>query len=54
LTISDSIFSANSKPYSKRLSPMNQGPRGDFLMKKTDGRKSRDTVPLSWFARMGW
>jgi hypothetical protein len=25
---------------------MNQGPRGDCLMKKTEGRKSRDTVPL--------
>jgi hypothetical protein len=26
---------------------MNKGPRGDCLMKKTEGRKSRDTVPLS-------
>jgi hypothetical protein len=26
---------------------MNQGPRGDCLMKKTEGRKSRDTVPLN-------
>jgi hypothetical protein len=25
---------------------MNQGPKGDCLMKKTEGRKSRDTVPL--------
>jgi hypothetical protein len=25
---------------------MNQGPSGDCLMKKTEGRKSRDTVPL--------
>jgi hypothetical protein len=25
---------------------VNQGPRGDCLMKKTEGRKSRDTVPL--------
>jgi hypothetical protein len=25
---------------------MNQGPRGDCFMKKTKGRKSRDTVPL--------
>jgi hypothetical protein len=32
--------------YAKRLQPMNQGPRGDCLMKKTEGRKSRDTVPL--------
>jgi hypothetical protein len=23
-----------------------QGPRGDCLMKKSEGRKSRDTVPL--------
>jgi hypothetical protein len=29
-----SIFSANSKPYSKQLLLMNQGPRGDCLMKK--------------------
>jgi hypothetical protein len=40
------IFSANSKPYSKQLWPMNHGPRGDCLMKKTEGQKSRDTVPL--------
>jgi hypothetical protein len=26
---------------------VNQGPRGNCLMKKTEGRKSRDTVPLS-------
>jgi hypothetical protein len=26
---------------------MNQGPRGYCLMKKTEGRKSRDTVPLT-------
>jgi hypothetical protein len=25
---------------------LNQGPRTDVLMKKTQGRKSRDTVPL--------
>jgi hypothetical protein len=25
---------------------VNQGPRGECLMKKTEGRKSRDTVPL--------
>jgi hypothetical protein len=25
---------------------VNQGPMGDCLMKKTEGRKSRDTVPL--------
>jgi hypothetical protein len=28
------------------LEPVNQGPRWDCLMKKTRGRKSRDTVPL--------
>jgi hypothetical protein len=26
---------------------MNQGPRLDCLMKQTEGRKSRDTVPLT-------
>jgi hypothetical protein len=26
---------------------MNQGPSGDYLMKKLEGRKSRDTVRLS-------
>jgi hypothetical protein len=26
---------------------VNQGPRRDCLMKKTRGRKSRDTVPLN-------
>jgi hypothetical protein len=25
---------------------INQGPRGDWLTKKTEGRKSRDTAPL--------
>jgi hypothetical protein len=30
---------------------MNQGPRGDCLMKKTEGRKSRDTVPLVAFCK---
>jgi hypothetical protein len=28
---------------------VNQGPRGDCLMKITEGQKSRDTVPLSLF-----
>jgi hypothetical protein len=41
-----SIFSAKTKPYAKRLYAVNQGPRRDCLMKKTEGRKSRDTVPL--------
>jgi hypothetical protein len=27
---------------------MNQGPRDDCLIKKTEGRKSRDTVPLMY------
>jgi hypothetical protein len=31
----------------KGFSPLNQGPRTDVLMNKTEGRKSRDTVPLS-------
>jgi hypothetical protein len=26
---------------------VNHGPRGDCLMKKIEGRKSRDTVPLN-------
>jgi hypothetical protein len=26
---------------------MNQGPRGDCLMEKNEGRKSHDTVPLN-------
>jgi hypothetical protein len=33
LTISDSNIPPNPKPYSKRLSPVNQGPKGDWLMK---------------------
>jgi hypothetical protein len=35
---------------------VNQGPRGDGLTKKTEGRKSRATVPLrchvSWFVQI--
>jgi hypothetical protein len=42
-----SNFLANSKPYSKRLLPVNQGLRGDSLMGKSEGRKSRDTAHLS-------
>jgi hypothetical protein len=30
---------------------MNQGTQGYSLMKKTEGQKSRDTVPLSEFAK---
>jgi hypothetical protein len=37
---------ANSNLYSKRLYLLNQRPRADVLMKKTEGRKSRYTVPL--------
>jgi hypothetical protein len=29
-----------------RFTPLNQGTQGYSLMKKTEGRKSRDTVPL--------
>jgi hypothetical protein len=42
LAMFESIFSANTKP-------VNQGPREDCLMKKTEGRKSRDTVPLKLY-----
>jgi hypothetical protein len=37
---------ANSKPYAKRLLPVNQGLSWDCLIKKTISQKSRDTVPL--------
>jgi hypothetical protein len=33
---------------------MNQGTQGYSLMKKTEGRKSRDTVPLSIPPRIGF
>jgi hypothetical protein len=39
-------FSAILKPYAKQLWSVNQGPRGCWLMKKTEGGKSRETVPL--------
>jgi hypothetical protein len=42
-----SNISASTKPYAKRLQPVNQGKREDCLM-KTRGQKSRDTVPLNW------
>jgi hypothetical protein len=52
LTIFKSIFSANMKPYAKRLQPVNQGPRGGFFdEKKPEGWKSRDTVPFKNFYR---
>jgi hypothetical protein len=38
-------ISANSKQNSKRRKPLNQGVLFD---EKTEGRKSRDTVPLIW------
>jgi hypothetical protein len=41
-------ISVNSKQNSKRLYPVNQGPRTDVLIKKTEGRKSRDTVFLNY------
>jgi hypothetical protein len=54
LAIFESIFSANTKPYAKRLQPVNQGPRGDCLIKKTEGRKSRDTLMYKWYAYNIW
>jgi hypothetical protein len=39
--------SANLKQNLKIFYGINQGPRGNRLTKKTEGRKSRDTVPLS-------
>jgi hypothetical protein len=36
----------NSNLFSKRLQPINQGPRADVLVKKTEDPKSGDTVPL--------
>jgi hypothetical protein len=44
----NSYIFANSNSYSKMLWPLNQGSRTDVLMKKTEGWKSRDTVPLIW------
>jgi hypothetical protein len=38
---------ANSNLYSERLYPLNQEPRTDVLMEKTEGWKSRDSVPLT-------
>jgi hypothetical protein len=39
-------ISANSKQNSKIFQGVNLGPRDNRLTKKTEGRKSRDTVPL--------
>jgi hypothetical protein len=44
--LKNSNIFANSNLCSKRLRPLNQEPRTDIFMKKTKGRKSRDTVPL--------
>jgi hypothetical protein len=41
-------ISANSQQNSKIFYSMNQGPRWDCLMKKTRGKKSRDTIPLKF------
>ena len=46
----NSNISSKSKQNSKILQPVYQGPRWVRLMKKTGGRKSRDTLPLRW----GW
>jgi hypothetical protein len=46
-----SIFLSNFKPYSERI-PGYQGPRGNCLMKKTRGRKSRVRVSLSLYFDM--
>jgi hypothetical protein len=42
-----SNISANTKPYAKRVWPVNQGPIWVLLMKKTESQKSRDTLPLN-------
>jgi hypothetical protein len=46
LAIFESIFSANTKPYAKRLA-CESGPKGGLFDEKTEGQKSRDTVPLN-------
>jgi hypothetical protein len=40
-------ISANSKQNSKIFEGVNLGPRGNRFTKKTEGRISRDTVPLN-------
>jgi hypothetical protein len=45
--LKNSNICANSNLYSKRFEPLNQEPRTDVLMKKSEGRKSCDTVPLN-------
>jgi hypothetical protein len=47
LEIFESICWANTKPYAKRLQTRESGPLGGVFDKKNDGRKSRDTVPLT-------
>jgi hypothetical protein len=42
-----SNFCVNLKPIWETALAVNQGPRVDWLMKTTDGRKSRYTVPLN-------
>jgi hypothetical protein len=38
-----SVFSANTKPYAKRLHPVNQGPRGGLFDKKNQGSNIIET-----------
>jgi hypothetical protein len=45
---------ANLKPCAKRLYPVNQCPSLDWLMEKTECRKSRDTVLLMIFFISVW
>jgi hypothetical protein len=47
-----SNFFVNSNLHTKRLYPLNQGPRTDVLMKKNKIRKYRDDVALSKSAVM--
>ena len=44
-----SNISEKSKQNSQILQPVCQGPRWVQIMKKTEGRKSRDTLPLTLF-----
>jgi hypothetical protein len=47
LTTFEAIISACTKPYAKRVSPVNQGPKWGRLMRGKNSRKSRDTVSLT-------
>jgi hypothetical protein len=40
-----SNISANTKPYAKQLSTVNQGDNGGLIDEKTDGQKHLDTLP---------